>query len=226
MENNNNGWIKLEISYGKHQIIHKDKILENEVKFIEIMHLYEQKKITVQKRTIKNKTYNSYVIGMPDSAIHVAIETFMQDDVNKSGCIILEKIDNQVYKLALTDELKPEMIKLENIEYFDIKNKTYKITLPKKKIRYLQAYDKYLETIEYINNKYNKEFKPADIIAFIIINIAPADDEYLQKEVILRFYTDIDDKFKHSLELINDEMPEWFDILTAIPKQFLPSTFI
>ncbi len=225
MENNDNGWIKLEISYGKHQIIHKDKILENEVKFIEIMHLYEQKKITVQKRTIKNKTYNTYVIGIPDIAMNLVIQTFTRNDKDRAGFTILEKIEDQVYKLAITDELKPEMIKLENITGFDIKNRTYKITLPKKKIRYLQAYDKYLETIEYINNKYNKEFKPADIKAFIIINIAPADDEYLQKEVILRFYTDIDDKFKHTLEFIYDEMPEWFDILTAIPKQFLPSTF-
>ncbi len=218
--------MELEIAPGEiRQIIHKDKILEDEVKPIEIMHLYEYKKITVQKRTIKDKTYTSYLLGIPDTVINFIIYMFTADDENKEGYTILEKIDNQTYKILITDELKPGTIRIGDIEGYDIKNKIYKTTLPKKKIEYLQAYDKYLENIDYINKKYDKNFKPADIGANIIFNFAPADAESLQKEVIMRFITNIDDKFKNSIELINNEIPDWLDLLTTIPKEFLPSTF-
>jgi len=217
--------MELEIAHGNKQIIHKDKIHENEVKFIEIMNLYEYKKITVQKRIIKDKTYTSYLLGIPDTAINLIISMFIADDENENGYTILEKIDNQTYKIVITDELKPSTIRIGDIEGYDIKNKTYKTTLPKKKIEYLQAYDKYLENIEYINKKYDKDFKPSDIGVNIIINVAPANDESLQKEVIMRFITNIDDKFKNSIELVNDEIPDWLDLLTTIPKEFLPSTF-
>lgn len=204
-----------------------DKLqVENEVKDIEILTIQEKKKITVQKRTIKNKTYTSYVLGIPDHLLHLAMDDFYDDIYDKKdGITALEKISDNTYKYLITNELKPGLIKLNKIKGYDIKNKTYLTTLPKKKIKYLQAYDEYLDAINYVNEKYDKDFKPNSITALIFINIAPANDEYLQKEIIIQLYTDIDDKFKNSIELINNKNPEWLDVLTDTSSGYALSTF-
>ena len=50
-------------------------------------------------------------------------------------------------------------------------------------------------------------------------------NEYLQKEIIIQLYTDIDDKFKNSIELINNKNPEWLDVLTDTSSGYALSTF-
>lgn len=215
----------MEMEYTHRLITSADKLKENEVKFQDIIHNISYKKITVQKRTIKNKTYTSYLIGIPVTVISHIIHEFIKDDDPEMGHTVLEKIDNQTYKMSIVKEINPEMIILDKGQGHDIKNKVIKSTLPKKKIEYLQAYDKYLEMIEYINNKYDKEFEPAIITAFITINIAPADNTELQTEVLIRFNTNIDDKFINCMELLNDEIPDWLELLTSIPKEAIPSTF-
>jgi len=217
----------MNIINGIHQVTSANKLsIENEVKEIEIFVLEDYRKITVQKRTIKDKTYTSYVLGIPDYLLTIAMNDFFNDDMDKKeGFTVLEKIADDTYKYLITDELKPGIIKLDDIKGFDGKDKTYITTLPKKKIKYLQAYDEYIDAIKYVNEKYDKEFKANPINAHIFINIAPASDEYLQKEVIIRFYTPIDDKFKNSIELINNKNPEWLDILTDVSSSYAPCTF-
>lgn len=198
---------------------------------IEYWQLLEEKKITIQKRKIKNKLYTSYIVGLPSNAIFMATHKYFRSD-KKYGYTALKKMDNRTYEYLLTDELKPGMIALDNVsdenydkESDDKKSQAYMFTLPKKDINFLQAYDKYIETVNYINNKYNEDFKTDDLIANVLINVAPANAKELQSEIIIQFDMNIDDKLKKYIDSIYEQTPEWYSILNDRTVAYLPETF-
>lgn len=197
----------------------KQAYRENEIITLETVQILEENKVTIQKSG-KNKTSTSFLAGIPDKAIHLLIDIFEF----KEGYTVLEKKDKYLYELLITNELKPGMIKLKDAFGFDGKNRTYQTTLPKRHIEFLQAYDKYLETIEYINKKYDKDFKPSKITMSTTINFAPKDEQELQKEVLIYFNVDIDDEFKGALSLLYKNNPDWLELLTNNPY-YAPSTF-
>ena len=180
---------------------------ENEAK--QGLLIKDKKKITVitNKKTVngKEKRYYSYQFNIPLNTMNLVYKDKLKGDKNKLIYLIQKNKQRFYFEFA---EQEPENA-IKTFFKVDMKKRYITYTLPKKFIKYLQAYDDYLDVLNEINNEIKeqnkviengddkiKQYKKQPLYVDIDIFVLPKDDgKDLDYDMTFKIHTELDDRF-------------------------------
>lgn len=121
----------------------------------------EKRKIIVIKNKKKtNKNYYSYQLNVPMDLLNLVILDGQYDKkINRKFC--LQETNKQTYDFNMKEQLEKNDISIGLKR--DLKKRNCALTLPKRKMEYLKAYDIYQDVIETINQDIEQDDKKFEV---------------------------------------------------------------
>lgn len=186
----------------------------------------EIRNITVITKTNKDKTkkYYSYQLAMPTNYI---VPLINPETITDAHAFYFVPIGKQLYEIQISDKDIVNAFKIYKLPIKDEKKgglkekmqKVLQITLPKRNIEYLRAYDEYIKEIEKINTTTEKEkdkYVLQPLKAKISLAILPNTEYDLKYNVTFNISVNFDKQFKKYMETTYPESPNWYKTLYTL----------